>query len=320
MKTKIKSSIIYVLFFLMLATLFLAGIVSGGVKADAAEEENGQVFEMVDSYRIRTDDNGFYFTVKMSEDVKNKIATDDSKNLYFILMPKSYFDACDTHEEAYTHYLQYKTNGEVDEGTSNCLYIKVNGAYSGGDGFFYANGGVANVKQGVNGDPDNRELVYSAVALIETKTDANNDGVYELAFEFAKFQTSGKPQNTLYDTVTSAFYEGSTIADIKTVYDWFGTEDFPVPVDTIDDYNALVALNASNKNYVKSLYYKSASGITGLLFDDDSVFTAVNAITSLEADVIDASCIVGILEANGAYEELTADKKTLVKDVLGDKT
>ena len=196
--------------------------------------ENTAVFQMENSVRLRLNGNGLAFSVKMDEAKYNEINNDQNKSLYFIVMPSMYLDKVKTADGyEYANAIVRGENGVYDYNASHCLYVDATGAiYKNGEDY-YALGGVKDVLE------ENRELDFTAVACIETKTE-NGDYTYEYAaYPDGKTQM---PTVSQYTTLSKSVLYATTdySAQIAQHYAWFGKVEYALTIATTEDYNALV--------------------------------------------------------------------------------
>lgn len=231
------------------AFAFCFGAFNFGVnKASAAdwtygtkEEEKG-TFAMVDSVKLRTDGDGFQFKAKMDKGTSESLSS--NQKVYFILIPEIYkttmgdLGAC----KAIARFTTGDNYGEYDIDNSLCLYVRaVRSELI--DGYYYYYGGVSNLAT-----VSQQKLNYYAVAVIETRNDdRTNGGKLTYNYTYATYETAA-PETNIYSTITSAILnvEEDYMAEIFENYSWYGKEDYPLNVTSLEDYNKLVGKLNSN--------------------------------------------------------------------------
>lgn len=195
--------------------------------------EDTAVFQMENSVRLRLNGNGLAFSAKMDGAKYNEIKNDENKSLYFIVMPSMYLNNVKTDNGYdYSRAIVRDVNGVFDKEASHCLYVNASEAIFQKGEEYYALGGVSDVLE------QNRKLDFTAVACIETKTGSS----YE--YEYATYP-DGKTQmpivsltKTLSKSVLYATTDYST--QINEHYNWFGTGEYALTIETTEDYKALV--------------------------------------------------------------------------------
>ena len=197
--------------FAVISALLCVGAMSANV-TKAEESSVAEVFETENGVSAKlSGEGGIRFRVRFDEQTKNNIIENDDIILNIIVAPEHYF-----------------AKG-VDE--SEMVKITVDKAkiYDGGDGYFYANGCLTDIKE------QNRKLNFKAIAEI-VKGGAVTD----------KTSENDNARNNLYDVLNSAVLDASgsyeqTVFALTAYNTWFGTEKYPLNIRTLDDYNALVA-------------------------------------------------------------------------------
>ncbi len=172
-------------------------------------------FSMVEGASLRIDDEegGIRFRAKMNEKTATSVK-DGSAAMNFVIAPKALFDTV--------------TDGNYANLTKK-IEIPVDGTkiYKDGD-YYYANGVIANILEA------NRSLDFCATAYIT----ANGTTTYaEADFSLTR--------GNLYDIVNQLVvlygeeYAESILA--AAPYEWYGKGDYPIVIDTVEQYNALAA-------------------------------------------------------------------------------
>ena len=216
------------------------------LKVNALSEE---VFEMTDLYKLRLNGNGFAFTVKMNDAVKQTV----NDNLYFIIAPKTYFSKCDVNGKSYKWLLQNHKEA--------VLYVKSADIYrkEGDEDFWYANAGISNVFT------DHIRTEYAAVAVIE------NANGYKIA--------DGLSVNSLYNVVISGVYSGDYYSEITEYYgEWLGNTEYPFPIDSTTDYQAIKTLINTQDGFA---FFKGKT-----IEIDESVNASDNALSAFYDNLI----------------------------------
>lgn len=198
-------------------------------------------FTMVDgaALRISDDDGGIRFRVKMNAATANKFKNGDAE-LKIAIAPKAIFATV--------------TDGNYAELSQKIeLTADKNKIYQDGD-YYYANGVITNILE------ENRKLDFCAVAYY---TEGNNT-------VYAAFNADNTCGN-VYDIVNQLVVSyGDTYADdiLKCKsYEWYGVGDYPILINTIEQYNALAAQVNNGRDFSKYTAViadevKSASGKT----------------------------------------------------------
>ena len=198
-------------------------------------------FTMVDgaALRISDDDGGIRFRVKMNAATANKFKNGDAE-LKIAIAPKAIFATV--------------TDGNYAELSQKIeLTADKNKIYQDGD-YYYANGVITNILE------ENRKLDFCAVAYY---TEGNNT-VYAA---FNADVTCGNVYDIVNQLVVS--YGDIYAADILACksYAWYGVGDYPITINTVEQYNALAAQVNNGRDFSKYTAViadevKSASGKT----------------------------------------------------------
>lgn len=165
------------------------------------------------SLRIDDEEGGIRFRAKMNEKTASAVIN-GSAAMNFVIAPKTLFDTV--------------TDGNYANLTKK-IEIPVDGTkiYKDGD-YYYANGVIANILEA------NRSLDFCATAYIT----ANGTTTYaEADFSLTR--------GNLYDIVNQlvVLYGEEEAESIlaATPYEWYGKGDYPIVIDTPEQYNALAA-------------------------------------------------------------------------------
>lgn len=203
-------------------SLSIGAAVMNSSEESTAETSETAVFTMMNGTSLRYSDDGeggLRFRVKMNESVKTTIEK-ESTSFGFIVAPTKYFSAV--------------TDGDYsklekcisEEGDKSKIYES--------DGAYYANCAIVNILE------KNRKLDYNVVAYYKV------DDVTT----YASVDTENGYSNlyALTDKLAKDKDEAQNILD-DTAYSWYGTEDYPITVNTIGDYNSLVEVVNSGVDY-----------------------------------------------------------------------
>lgn len=256
-KNKFLLAILFAVFAAATAAICL-GLPSN--KSARAESLVQETFVMEDGVSAKLSlGGGVRFRVKMDSVTKDNILNDSEAELQIIVAPESYFDSNVA-----------ETNGVKITVDKQKIYKGEN------DDFYYANGCITDIKVG------NRTLNLKAIAKIVKGTE-----------EVGKTAVNDLAVGNMRDVLASAVLDASgdyekTIA-IMPAYSWFGTEDYPITITSLNEYNALVkkinggATEFDGKFATYSEAFRDMEGATAL----ESGKTAPKGIYSV------------ILESNG---------------------
>lgn len=268
MKT-LRSKILVILVSVMFLCLTLALAFSFNIaKVHATVDSDAFVMEKGASLALTKD--GLRFRVQMGKNVYDRIFTndtDDSVDLSVLIAPKSFFEELNATENAGKYQeLSKKIEIQIDD---------VNKVYE-DDGYYYANAVLSNlaVVNNANITKDQFDLDFVAVGCIATTTDSNT------AYEYASFFDGDIANNTrsqyqiAHASVLSENDEDASLAseildrETSPYKTWFGTKDYPINVDSAEEYSILQA--------------KVAAGLT-----TDANFNVYNKFTSLAGGTIE---------------------------------
>lgn len=237
MKKSVKKSVMFLMTTAMLGCCGMA-VLFNNIEVKASET---MVFAMETGASVKVNGDGLRFRVKMDETTANTIKTDDTKKLVAYLAPKTYFDA--VKDGKYVNLLDKLT-----------ITIEKEKIYQ-ADGFYWGNACVYNVKD------VNRDLVFSAVACIED-IDAEEADKYTYAtVEDGDINNVARSQ---YYVINAATLDSELNADTKsqlaTTYSWYGTEEYPISIETVDGYNAFIT-DVNNGNTFEGKYFTVKEGL-----------------------------------------------------------
>lgn len=256
-KNKFLLAILFAVFAAVTAAVCLGSPSNKSARAESLVQET---FVMEDGVSAKLSlGGGVRFRVKMDSATKDNILNDSQAELQIIVAPESYFDSNVA-----------ETNGVKITVDKQKIYKGEN------DDFYYANGCITDIKV------DNRTLNLKAIAKIVKGTEeVGKTAVNDLAV--------GNMRDVLVSAVLDASGDYEKTIAIMPAYSWFGTEDYPITITSLDDYNALVkkinggATEFDGKFATYSEAFRDMEGATAL----ESGKTAPKGIYSV------------ILESNG---------------------
>ena len=223
------------------------------------------------SLRIDDEEGGIRFRAKMNEKTASAVIN-GSAAMNFVIAPKTLFDTV--------------TDGNYANLTKK-IEIPVDGTkvYKDGD-YYYANGVIANILEA------NRSLDFCATAYIT----ANGTTTYaEADFSLTR--------GNLYDIVNQLVviygkeYAESILA--ATPYEWYGKGDYPIVIDTVEQYNALAAQVNGGRDF-SAYTAKIASGVKSAT--DKTEITKPEFFPQVKETGYDTSAYTDkIMECAGTY-------------------
>ena len=303
MRTKTMKNVLLwiasIFLFISLAGLFW---IQSMQKKNARAEATWQTgtFEMVDGVSLRlSDENGLRFIVKMDESIANFVKENEGAEMGFVIAPKQLM------LEANGDYLnmEKQIGGAIDK----------NKIYQEGD-YYQANACITGVK------PQNFELDFVAVAYIRY----NGEVRYTEYNDYAR-------QN-MYDLVNMAFLNGYaneiqqfSYLKVSDEIGWYGSEEFPIVVETTDEYNEVVALaNDDNINLENNVVVVKNNATTNETFTAEtpiilsSELDEVNKLIAALPDSITMPDAIGqigrIRDAEKKYNALSDENKAEVEN------
>lgn len=223
------------------ASLALGGAVLN--TATASAEASANKFEMEYGVQVALKKDAMRWIVEMGENVYDEIVTNDNVSLSFIVSSKNQFD---------------KVSGNyVDIPAENKTVMEIpdDKIYQSGD-YYYANAALTGLYTTQQIEKD-----VVAIAVITTE----NNGAY--TYEYANFNGGDINNNVRqqYDVLQKVVLDtqrseaqawAETIVGENTPYAWFGTEEYPLVVDTEAEYESFVTrINSGfNMNVNVDLY------------------------------------------------------------------
>lgn len=295
--------------------------------ARAADETADTTFEMVGGTSLRLEGGGgIRFRVKMGNGIKSKLK-EDATALNFLIAPRAAFDAAfnkglDTQKNPYYYYNYDALVAKAKESTENSRVAATMKADKGKlydeNGYTYSNLVITNVKEA------NRTLDMCVLAYY-TEGGTNT---------YAKFDIE-RVRGNLYDVTNQAALTNKEYAEkifANTAdYAWYGTEDYPVVVDTQAQLDVLNQVDYSGKTVLvndESLTVPAGMNkVTSVVLNDDKEIVLGNATNYTVGDLGEYSSAT-IIKAtlggkavvyNGGNVTLNADYKANRK-AHGDKT
>ena len=229
------------------ACLIFGAMVFGATaaKADGETMPTGATVTVDDGVSLKLNDKGgMRFIVRMNSAAKKYIVDDDADNvvkLVVVIAPTQIFADKNLAEDFVTL-----------KNTCPSVEIDESKIYADGEDFL-ANACVVSMK------PANRNLAYTAVAFVVK----DNAVVTNTAL-------NAKAQFGFYDLVTRSILitaDGEDYSeDILTLqsYEWFGSKEYPVRIETVADYNALVSKINLGRNFgVRNIEVKASLDLSG---------------------------------------------------------
>ena len=211
-----RLAIVILAVFASLLTVAATGFTT---KAKAADINlDGETFEIADKVSLKlNEDGGMRWILKVSDKVYNYVKDTNGVEMGFVIAPKALMDKA--------------TDGDY-YGMAQKILIPIDIAKG------YQDTGTADTDWYFNGcvvkmNDVNRKYDYTAAAYIKSgdtvlkQTAINTNSV-----------------NNFYNVANkSILYSGEDYSEKMlglTAYDWLGTEEYPIKVDTIEQYNSLV--------------------------------------------------------------------------------
>ncbi|MBO5334955.1 MAG: hypothetical protein J6A87_03160 [Clostridia bacterium] len=226
-----RKSIRLTTIFSCVVAFFASLILSISFSIMPAKAETSPVFQMESGASIKLSGNGLRFKAKMSQDYYDMLVTNDSGDdvlLYGYIAPIEIIDGM-------TEYSVFigggkRVGGELDQDK----------IYQGEDGYYYANIVMTNLD--THGYQDDS---FSAIIFIEDNSGSSPIYIYpELALDEDKHINIEAQNRTQYDIVNAAFLDGEESYEsklIETYGSWYGTEDYPIFINTQAEYDAFVS-------------------------------------------------------------------------------
>lgn len=262
------------------AFLFLKPL-NASAEESAASDENG-TFEMVEGASVTLGKDGLRYIVKMDQTVYDEVVTNDASDdvkLSFYIAPARVFEAVSGNYANLTD----KTVAEVNE---NLIY-KV------GD-YYYANAVYANV-----GQNNQQKLDFAAVALITSQS-----GV-----RYASFVNDSLESNVrnMYEVLNAAALDSeedytAAILGENSPYSWFATEQYPLLIETIGDYDNLIKLVNAGKSFEGKYLYRNNELVLSEAsekLDDGKTLPTIHADFDVKFLNADGSLIKTVKVASG---------------------
>ena len=274
------------------ACLIFGAMVFGATaaKADGETMPTGATVTVDDGVSLKLNDKGgMRFIVRMNSAAKKYIVDDDADNvvkLVVVIAPTQIFADKNLAEDFVTL-----------KNTCPSVEIDESKIYADGEDFL-ANACVVSMK------PANRNLAYTAVAFVVK----DNAVVTNTAL-------NAKAQFGFYDLVTRSILitaDGEDYSeDILTLqsYEWFGSKEYPVRIETVADYNALVSkINLGRDFGVRNIEVKASLDLSGATeIEEDKKPQNLKFVSKITCVVDGKSTVVSVEKGNDAG--LTAPTK-----------
>lgn len=239
MKT-LRNKILVILVSILFLCLSLSLAFSFNIAKVHATVDN-EAFVMDKGASLALTKDGIRFRVKMGQNVYDRIFTndtDESVDLSVLVAPKTYFDALNDTENA-GDYQKLSKKIEIQIDDVNKVYVE--------DGYYYANAVLTNLAvANSNGKitKDQFDLDFVAVGCIATTS--NSETTYEYSSFFdgdmannvrSQYQVA---QAVILDDLDADGELASAVLNSEGPYDsWLGTENYPIKVDSAEEYTAL---------------------------------------------------------------------------------
>lgn len=226
MKTLNRRSLIILLLALVLSFSLAIALNANG---NALATESPKTFTMVEGAQVKLNGDGIRFIVKMDWDTYGEIYENEDVTLSVIVAP------IDKMQEANGDFLgmDKKVKIAIDEETF----------YNNVDGYCYANAVIANLNKDNNNSITTSQFDYdfTAVGVIEREgqapeyTDNKEDLAKNTRSQYDLLQSA------VLDTVNEGVAEEAieAITKANSPYAWFGTDEYPIVIDTAEKYDAL---------------------------------------------------------------------------------
>ena len=244
MKTLRRKSIV-ALFIALVACLTMVFALSFRTASADVVEPDKDLFTMEEGASVALTQDGLRFRVKMGENVYAKIVTEDTDkevSLSVLVAPKTLFDAVS--DGAYLN-LSKSVKIEIEDEAKIYLY----------DGYYWANAVLTNLNADNNAaiTDSQFDLSFAAIGVIE------QDGTAPVYATFAGNDIANNTRNQ-YDVITAAVLDvedaeqATALLDSESPYaSWFGGEDYPIVIDTVEKYNALTAQITNGVNFTAAI-------------------------------------------------------------------
>ena len=267
---------------------------------DGSDAWETGVFEMIDGVSLKLNEtNGLRFIVKMDEDVRNFVKTTEDAEIGFIIAPESLMQAANGD---YINMPKY-VGGAAEK---NKIYQAEEN-----DGYYYANGCITNFNY--------KSLTYDFVAISYIK--------YGGEIRYTEY--NDKARNNVYDTVNTAVLNGyaGEVFNYESYTNWYGTADYPITVETAEEYNAVVNVvdelgvdlsscymvvrndatptkDFENVEYQPTVLSAEVEALNKLIYSLPDEMTMPNAVTM----------VARIQDAKEQYEALSDAKKAQIEN------
>ena len=232
--------------FVAVASFFFALILSLCLYVKPAKAASARVFEVEYGASVKLSDNGLRFIAKMDKEYYDQIVTNDTAGkveLWGYIAPIEQFENGDD----YANTLGIKVGGKLDE---NKIYQK-----EGDTKYYYANIVITNL------DEHNlQNTSFSATVFIKDTTSGSAVYTYaELAKQDGGVSDLNNANRTQYQIVNAAFLDGDKSYEsalLNAYGDWFGTEAYPILIETTAQYEAFVS-KLENEEFKASVKEKN---------------------------------------------------------------
>ena len=243
---------------LMAILLFIITLVCGffalnTYSADASSSvTTNDGFVMVNEANLRIDGDGLSFVVKFNQATLDEI--NDGAELHFALVPEKNIES----------FISVVNGGTFDKDKYSVekkayldIHITADKISKDGD-YYYAKAGVANV------DASHRTMNYLAWAY------CLSDGDYT----FAKFYDGDYTKSTSnqYAELNYWIINSDKTSELFNQYTWFGGENYPIIVNSVEDYKGLVDVIENNTELFTGKSFNVDSEIINAIFQDETYY------------------------------------------------
>lgn len=244
---KLKNVGLFILTVLFSLSCFFAvtSFQSKTVKAEEQPVIDNSVFEMEKGAQLALNKDGIRFVTKMGKDVYDQIVTNDVEDkvkLSVYVTISSELEKLTGDKLGKYEQLDKKVVIDINE---ELIYQN--------SGYYYANAVVTNLNKDNNSALTESQFDYQFVGIAIITDNSGESAEYK----YASFSDNNVENNirSQYGLLQSAMldYENQDVVDrllsSESPYlSWFGSEEYPMVIDTLEDYNSLVKqINEGNE-------------------------------------------------------------------------
>lgn len=229
----------------LIATMFLClslavAFATNTTKAYATVDDNA--FAMANGAEIALNKDGLRFRVQMGQNVYDEIFTNDAEDnvkLSVLIAPKSYFEELDASANVGEYQLLSKKI-EIDIDDAQKVYKQ-------GD-YYYANAVLTNLAMANNANITKDQFDYEFVAVGCIATTDGSETTYKYASFFdgdmannVRSQYELAQAAVLFENDANLAYASDVLNAEGPYASWFGSENYPINVDSAEEYSVLQA-------------------------------------------------------------------------------